>query len=580
VNQILTAKPGDDKYEEKHEIYDALTLEFFQLTNSAPQAKQMLLQYIYDFITDNTSLTMEQLGLENPMDVRTELRREQLMYSDPTERAKLALEFQQIRDAPTWNAEFESAFAMLKTLDAQGGGFMAIEGAGGMGKTYLTNALVKHYRAEGRIARIAAPTALAATLYEGGMTLHDLFKLNVVKSADDEYVSFVQKHPQRKELLQHCALIMIDEAYNCHINNIAAMIDALQAICETDHPTAHKIICFIGDKHQIAPIVNDDPSERAAFEASILNLPNYAQIPKIKLKVAYRNKDDTELATFVETVAVGRVEPHHLTENGTPMIPLPAALVRPFTNENDALDFFMNTTAQRAQFGNKAIICADNNRVDVLNEQIQSLRVANTSTLCSCDYLKDAKNDNLDLNSTPEYLHGLNPKDAPPHALKLGVGDIVFLMRNLNKKHRLTNNTRVEVIAVGTRYITVQTLGTNRQVHLIPRINFTFKMNRSSPIIVNRLQFPLRLAYAITFNKAQGQTLDKVLLDARTRKHRHHESHGAFTHGQLYVALSRVQTRASIAILVDPRNLIKDPTNGEDTAVTANVVFKSFVNAS
>jgi hypothetical protein len=41
-----------------------------------------------------------------------------------------------------------------------------------------------------------------------------------------------------------------------------------------------------------------------------------------------------------------------------------------------------------------------------------------------------------------------------------------------------------------------------------------------------------------------------------------------------------VQTRASIAILVDPLNLIKDPTSGEDTAVTANVVFKSFVNAS
>jgi hypothetical protein len=502
------------------------------------------------------------------------------MYGDPTEKAKLANEFRQVRESPTWNNEFESAFNMMNTLMAQGGGFCVIEGAGGMGKTYLTNAIVKYFRSEGHILRIAAPTALAATLYAGGMTLHDLFKLNVVKSADDEFMSFVHKHPQRKELLQQCAVVMIDEAFNCHVNNIAAVIDALQEICQSNHPTAGKIICFIGDRHQIAPIVNDDPSERAAFEASILNLPNYAQYPKIKLKTAYRNRNDMELATFVEKVAVGQVEPHHLTENGTPMIPLPATLVQPYTDENDALKWFMNTDTQSTQFGNKAIICADNNRVDATNELIQTHRVASTSTLCSCTYLKDAKNDNLDLNSTPEYLHALNPKDAPPHALKLGVGDIVFLMRNLNKTQRLTNNTRVEVIAVGTRYVTVQTLGSYRQIHLIPRINFTFKMNRSSPIIVNRLQFPLRLAYAITFNKAQGQTLDKVLLDGRTRKHRHHESHGAFTHGQLYVALSRVQTRASVAILVDPRNLIKDPTSGEDTAVTANVVFKSFVNAS
>jgi hypothetical protein len=92
------------------------------------------------------------------------------MYGDPTERAKLA--FRQVRESPTWNSEFESAFNMMNALMAQGGGFCVIEGAGGMGKTYLTNAMVKYFRAEGHIVRIAAPTALAATLYAGGMTLH------------------------------------------------------------------------------------------------------------------------------------------------------------------------------------------------------------------------------------------------------------------------------------------------------------------------------------------------------------------------------------------------------------------------
>ncbi len=139
---------------------------------------------------------------------------------------------------------------MMNTLMAQGGGFCVIEGAGGMGRTYLTNAMVKYFRSEGHIVRIAAPTALAATLYAGGMTLHDLFKLNVVKSADDEFMGFVHKHPQRKELLQQCAVVMIDEGFNCHVNNIAAFIDALQEICQSNHPTAGKIICLIGDRHQ------------------------------------------------------------------------------------------------------------------------------------------------------------------------------------------------------------------------------------------------------------------------------------------------------------------------------------------
>jgi len=79
--------------------------------------------------------------------------------------------------------------------------------------------------------------------------------------------------------------------------------------------------------------------------------------------------------------------------------------------------------------------------------------------------------------------------------------------------------------------------------------------------------------------KAQGQTLAKVLIDGRTRKHRFHESHGAFTHGHLNVALSRVRHRSDLAILVDNHNLVQDTATKEMCAVTANVVYYSIVNA-
>ncbi|KAG2742226.1 hypothetical protein P692DRAFT_201725486, partial [Suillus brevipes Sb2] len=57
---------------------------------------------------------------------------------------------------------------------------------------------------------------------------------------------------------------------------------------------------------------------------------------------------------------------------------------------------------------------------------------------------------------------------------------------------------------------------------------------------VNRKQFPLRPAYATTFNGSQGLTLQKAVLDLRT---------DSFAHGQLYTALSRVRGRRDIQAL-------------------------------
>ena len=71
---------------------------------------------------------------------------------------------------------------------------------------------------------------------------------------------------------------------------------------------------------------------------------------------------------------------------------------------------------------------------------------------------------------------------------------------------------------------------------------------------MSRTQFPIKLAYAITINKAQGQSLERVGL---------YLDNQVFSHGQLYVALSRATSPENVAILIP---------NGGDIAT--NIVYK------
>ena len=76
----------------------------------------------------------------------------------------------------------------------------------------------------------------------------------------------------------------------------------------------------------------------------------------------------------------------------------------------------------------------------------------------------------------------------------------------------------------------------NPQIAYIPRIRFKFSVFNVDSFTMTRLQFLLRLAYCMTYNKSQGQTLKKVLLDT---------VHSPFAHGHLYVALSRITDYAN-----------------------------------
>ena len=101
---------------------------------------------------------------------------------------------------------------------------------------------------------------------------------------------------------------------------------------------------------------------------------------------------------------------------------------------------------------------------------------------------------------------------------------------------------------------------TGHKTH-IPRINLITRGN-NWPFTLCRHQFPIKVCYSMTINKSQGQTLTNVGLYLKKK---------VFTHGQLYVAVSRVTNKTRLKILIENND-------GSCGSTTENIVYKELLS--
>ncbi|XP_071689030.1 uncharacterized protein [Rutidosis leptorrhynchoides] len=160
---------------------------------------------------------------------------------------------------------------------------------------------------------------------------------------------------------------------------------------------------------------------------------------------------------------------------------------------------------------------------------------------------------------TTEYLNSINIGGLPKHDLRLKVGVTVMLLRNIDQAGGLCNGTWLQIVELKDKVIKANFF-TGTHVGTITAIQRMLMVpsDKRIPFRFQRRQYPISVCFAMTINKSQGQSLAHVGLFLPKP---------IFSHGQLYVALSRVTSKKGLKVLI----LNKD---NQLSNTTTNVVFK------
>jgi len=192
-----------------------------------------------------------------------------------------------------------------------------------------------------------------------------------------------------------------------------------------------------------------------------------------------------------------------------------------------------------------AILAPKNIHVQTTNDEILRCMPGNEVTLFSADRMlnKKGSTDTWEANIPLEYLQSLELAALPPSRLKIEEGCPLILLQNLQATQGLCNGTHLILLHAQSHVLEIQILGGdyNGKIALIPWIALIPSAEEGYTFQFKWHQFPVHLAFAMTINKAEGQSLHMVGVDLHVP---------VFSHGQLYVALSQVTSSHQVYILL------------------------------
>ncbi|KAE8244021.1 hypothetical protein A4X13_0g6849 [Tilletia indica] len=450
---------------------------------------------------------------------------------------------------------FDSLAAAVDDPDATSKLFF-INGPGGCGKTFVENTLLARVRGQGRIALAVAASGIAALMLDGGRTAHNRFKIPFL--LDGNSVCAVRAQSGDAQLLRQTSLVVWDEAPMQHRHCFEAVDRLFRDLHQNDLPFGGVMFVFSGDWHQTLPIIKNATAGEtvsACFHQSalwqhvtVLHLTQNLRLLRTVAEMpAHEAFVQHQYADWVEGVSRGPSDHRDCSE-----IRIPDELRMNAETPRQLIDFvygdaFTTEDSAATYWRNRAILHARNADVDETNEYVLNSMEGQNRSLFSADLATTPQGDLLP-GFASDHLANLRPAGLPPHHLQLKVGVPIMLLRNIDPHAGLCNGTRLIVRHVSRRVIEAEiitgSIAHQNTVVLIPRI--TVRSGEGVfPFTLCRRQFPVKLCFAMTINKSQGQTLQRVGIDVR---------YPCFGHGQLYVALSRASNATQVKVLLPLRN--------------------------
>ncbi|UYV67116.1 hypothetical protein LAZ67_4003936 [Cordylochernes scorpioides] len=372
-----------------------------------------------------------------------------------------------------------------------------IDGPGGTGKTYVYNTLIHCVRAVGKIVIPLASTGIAATLLSGGQTVHSRFKLPIPLLENS--VAAISANSSEAELIRRSSLIIWDEAPMAHYRALEIVDRLLKDIMHCDLAFGGKVVVLGGDFRQVLPVV--PRASRAEIVAACIKQSKLWPLFVI-LRLTQNMRAGIDAQSFSQWLL--KVGDGDLPTDQQGLISLPESCI--FHGVDLVQEIFGSSYGDITALSQSVILTPKNTDSLEINEKFWIAYQTGVSVFSV-------------LTVSSPYSH----RNAS---------------RNLNPKQGLCNGTRMVIQRMRSHVLEAQILTGTKVGHtvLVPKISLA-PSDTNLPFILKRRQFPLRLAFAMTINKAQGQTFARVGLLLQEP---------VFTHGQLYVAFSRVRTLNSI----------------------------------